>query len=114
MLVLLQGLAPNQHVIHVDEAVVEAVQHLVHEALKCLDCIPHAKWKVQELPQPKWSDDCGLGHVARPDRYLVKTFAEVQLREDCAPLQPGCQIRNVGARVEVRLRLKVEHCMSSL
>ena len=44
MLLLLQGLAPNQHVIHIDKAVLKAFQHLIHEELETLACIPQPKW----------------------------------------------------------------------
>ena len=38
----------------------------------------------------------------------MEALAEIQLGEDGEPLQPSGQIRKVGARVEVRLRLKIE------
>ena len=77
--VLLLGLAPDQHVIHIDEAVLKALQHLIHEALERLAGIPQTKQHADELPQPKGSDDCGLGHVTQPDRFLVEALVEVQL-----------------------------------
>ena len=82
MLLLLQGLAPDQHVINVDKALLKALQHLVHEALETLARIPQPKWHADEFPQPKRSDDGCLVHVTWVDRYLVEAFAEIQLGED--------------------------------
>ena len=83
---LLQGLPPYQHVVHVDEAVVKALQYFVHEALEALACIPQPKWHADKLPQPKKSDDSCLVHVTWVDRFLVEALGEIQLGEDGEPL----------------------------
>ena len=72
---LLQGLPPYQHVVHVEEAVVKA-----------LACIPQPKWHADKLPQPKKSDDSCLVHVTWVDRFLVEALGEIQLGEDGEPL----------------------------
>jgi hypothetical protein len=44
------------------------------------------KWHPQELPEAKGGDDCCLVDISLLYRYLVITFAQVQLTEDGAAM----------------------------
>jgi hypothetical protein len=78
--------AGDQDVVQITESEVQTRQHLVNEGLKGLPSIMQPKWHPQELPEAKGGDDCCLVDIHLLYRYLVITFAQVQLTEDGAAM----------------------------
>jgi hypothetical protein len=100
--VLLAGRTADEDIVEVGEGW-GAVRHdPVHEALKRIARISHAKRHAGILVQPEGSDDRRLGNIGGVHRDLVVSLAEVDLREVPAAGHLGSEVHHVGQRVRVR------------
>ena len=68
---LLFSVAGDEDVIQVYEDEREATEDAVHQSLECLGSVLETKGHVEELPEPKGSDDGRLGDICRHNRDLV-------------------------------------------
>jgi hypothetical protein len=100
--------ARNKHVVYIYETAVQISQDAVHKTLKRLTSVSQTKRHSDEFKCAEGGDNCSFADIFWPHGNLMASFSHVELRENFAPGQPGCQIADVRAGVPVRLCLQIE------
>ena len=85
--VFLHGTAGDEHIIHVDQEVIEVAEDFVHHPLKRLSSILKAERHSKELKRTKRRRDSCLRNVSFLYRYLMISFDEVYLAEELPSVQ---------------------------
>jgi hypothetical protein len=75
--------------------------------LKGLAAVAQAEGHTRILKKSKRGDDSSFLDVGCPHRDLVISLFQVELAENSAPAEAGCQIVHTGKRIFVRLRDEV-------
>ena len=63
----------NKKIVNICKNKIEAMQDMVNKVLEGLCSILQTKWHAQKLEHSERSGDCGLCHIHRSNRDLVKS-----------------------------------------
>ena len=98
----------DKNIVDVGNAEGEITEDIIHHALEDGPDVSEAEAGVVKCVCTKGRGDSSLRNVGRINGDLIVTLKEVQLQEDFRPMKIGCDVGDVGERVMVRFRQRVQ------